>query len=91
MAHPVIEALRPIVANVLVRKIMEKLAKYRTSTKTAAGATVGSQLYLAAVELVPNEAFVAAFTTPEMVAFVTVSIAWTVARISKTPANPGAL
>lgn len=63
----------------------------RTSTNTVVGTGFLGTAYVQLVGLLPYPDLVAALTTPQMVVVVTAVIAWVVARISKTPANPGAL
>lgn len=74
-----------IIGEVIATKIAKTSASLRTSTKTLVGAGLGSQIYLALVNFIPNEALVAALVTPEAVAFSAVAVAWVVARVSKTP------
>jgi threonine dehydrogenase-like Zn-dependent dehydrogenase len=63
----------------------------RTSTNALLGGGALGQIYVALVQLIPAPAVVAALTTPEAVAVATAVFAWAVARISKTPAEPGLL
>ena len=80
---------KKIIGEVIVNKIAKTSAGLRTSTKTLVGAGLGSQVYLAIVNLIPNEVVVAALVTPEAVALSAVVVAWVVARFSKTPAVVG--
>lgn len=63
----------------------------RTSTNTVVGAGIIGTVYVQLVGILPFPDLVAALTTPQMIVVVTSVIAWAVARISKTPANPGTL
>jgi hypothetical protein len=63
----------------------------RTSTNTAAGAGFLGTAYVQLIGLLPWPEVVAALTTPQMVVVVTTLIAWGVARISRTPVDPGKL
>jgi hypothetical protein len=63
----------------------------RTSTNTVVGSGILGTVYVQLVGLLPFPDLVAALTTPQMVVVVTAVIAWAVARISKTPENPGKL
>ena len=74
-----------IIGEVITTKIAKASASLRTSTKTLVGAGLGSQVYLALVNLIPNEVLVAALVPPEAVALSAVLVAWVVARFSKSP------
>ena len=80
---------KKIIGEVITNKIAKKSAELRTSSKTLVGAGVGSQIYLALVSLIPNQAVVDALTTIEAVALAATVVAWAVARVSKSPKNPG--
>jgi hypothetical protein len=69
----------------------EPIIPGRTSTKSLLGGTFLAQIYVQLVGLIPHEALVAALTTPEMIALVSVALAALVARFSKSPAVPGKL
>ncbi len=81
--------LKSLVVNAAKRKNAEKSAEYRTSTKALAGGAVGSQIYLALVDLISNEAIVAFLTTDSAIALAAVLIAAVFARFSKTPKEVG--
>lgn len=62
----------------------------RTSTNAFAGGTLFSQIYVQLISLIPGEgAIEVLLLKPEAVAFAAVLFATLVARISKTPAEPG--
>lgn len=61
----------------------------RTSTNAAVGGGILGSVYVQAVGLLPWPGLVSALTTPEMVVLVGTLCAWAVARISRTPVNPG--
>ena len=63
----------------------------RTSTNTVVGSPILGVVYVNLVQMLPYEKLVAALTTPEAVVLATAFFAWLVARISRTPAQPGAL
>ena len=63
----------------------------RTSTNAAAGASFLGTAYVQLAGLLPYPDLVAALTTPQMVVVVTTLIAWVVARLSRTPSEPGKL
>lgn len=64
----------------------------RTSTNAFVGGGLFSQIYIQLVALLPGQgALESLLLTPEAVAFAAVLCAALVARISKTPVQPGAL
>lgn len=64
----------------------------RTSTNAFVGGGLFSQIYIQLVALLPGQgALESLLLTPEAVAFAAVLCAALVARISKTPAEPGKL
>ncbi len=63
----------------------------RTSTNTVVGTSIFGSIAVQLIQLLPYPELVAALTTPEAVILWGSIIAWTVARFSKTPAEPGKL
>lgn len=68
---------------------VEPVIPARTSTKSLVGGTFLAQIYVQLVGLIPNDGLVAALTTPEMIALVSVALAALVARFTKSPIIPG--
>ncbi len=63
----------------------------RTSTNTAVGTSLFGSIAVQLIQLLPYPELVAALTTPEAVILWGSIIAWIVARISRTPVEPGKL
>lgn len=63
----------------------------RTSTNTVVGTGIVGSIAVQLIQLLPYPELVAALTTPEAVILWGSVIAWVVARVSKTPDNPGKL
>jgi hypothetical protein len=67
----------------------EPIIDARTSAKSLVGGTFLAQVYVQLVGLLPYDGLVAALTTPEMIALVSVGLAALVARFTKSPLVPG--
>ena len=63
----------------------------RTSTNTVVGTGLFGSFAVQLIKLLPYPELVAALTTPEAVILWGSAIAWGVARLSKTPTDPGKL
>lgn len=63
----------------------------RTSTNTLVGSLVGSPILYQILETVTAgwPALHDLIATPQFAGFLTAAVAWLVARLSKTPENPG--
>jgi hypothetical protein len=72
------------------RKLVLNTGK-RTSTNTVVGAPILGTIYVKLVQMLPYPELVDALTTPEAVVLATAVFAWLVARVSKTPRQPGKL
>ena len=70
---------------------VEPTIPLRTSTKTLLGGTFLAQIYVQLVGLIPSPELVAALTTPEMIALVSVLLAGLIARFTKSPIAPSAV
>jgi hypothetical protein len=67
----------------------EPIIDARTSVKSLVGGTFLAQVYVQLVGLLPYDGLVAALTTPEMIALVSVGLTALVARFTKSPLEPG--